>query len=83
LVVVFPEGMSEQDRYRVSVVSEDDMHSHERDRFPSKWFVVNAFGEGVFFCVRNRSYAQKLSDMIYGRGHYTVRQLEKAYVGRP
>lgn len=46
---------------------------HEEDfKDPSKWFIMNALGEYVYFHKRSREDAQKVCDEEYGKGRYKV-----------
>lgn len=40
---------------------------------PSKWRIMNALGEMVYFCCQKREKAQEICDEMYGKGRYTVR----------
>ncbi len=55
------------------------LHVSEEERMdddfkpPSRFYIVNAMGEGVYFKTHTRSKAQEKSDDIYGKGKYTIR----------
>lgn len=61
----------------VVVVSEETRLTDEF-KPPTKYFIINAFGEAVHFKTRDRSKAQQWADEIYGKGHYVVREAIKA-----
>jgi len=40
---------------------------------PSRYYIVNAFGDYIFIKVRGRDKAQSIIDEVYGKGFYKVR----------
>lgn len=64
---------------KITVVPEEDRFKDET-KHPSKYFVVNAFGDGVYFHTRSRLQAQEWADTLFGKGFYTVRAAIKASV---
>jgi hypothetical protein len=40
---------------------------------PSRFYIINAMGEGVYFKTHTRSKAQAKADEIYGKGKYSIR----------
>lgn len=40
---------------------------------PSKYYIVNAMGNYIYFHCKDRAAAQLAVDMEYGKGKYTVR----------
>lgn len=44
---------------------------------PTKYYIVDCFGNGVFFKTRSRSNAQELCDILYGENFFTVREVIK------
>lgn len=40
---------------------------------PSRYYVVNAFGDYIFVKVRERAKAQAIIDEVYGKGFYKIR----------
>ena len=44
---------------------------------PTKFFVICALGDAFYFKTRSREKATSLSDEIFGKGKYTVRQVVK------
>lgn len=61
------------------IVSEEERFDDEF-KPPTKYFVVNALGEGVYFRTNSRQKAQEFSDELFGKGKYTVRVAMKASV---
>jgi hypothetical protein len=47
---------------------------------PSRFYIVNAMGEGVYFKTHSRAKAQDKADEIYGAGKYAVRVEIKATI---
>lgn len=64
---------------KVTVISEEERLSDDL-KHPTKFFIVNALGEGVYFHTRSRATAQEWADTIYGKGFYKVRAVIKASV---
>lgn len=62
----------------VTVVEDFDVYSE--DKPPSKYYIMNAFGQGVYFKTRSRAKAQEICDQIYGKGFFTVKQVVVAQV---
>jgi hypothetical protein len=42
---------------------------------PSRYYVVNAFGDYIFVKVRGKAAAQKIIDECYGKGFYKIRAM--------
>lgn len=40
---------------------------------PSRYYIINAFGDYIFIKVRGRNKAQEIIDEVYGKGFYKVR----------
>lgn len=57
-----------------------DLWPEEDDKLPAKFYVVNAMGDFVFIKARERKKAQEIVDIEFGKGHYTVRVVQKAIV---
>jgi len=72
-----PEGTPKDLKKKVVVVSEEDRLSDEF-KAPCKYYIIDAFGNGVYFKTRSRLTASALSDKIYGNGFFTVKQVVKA-----
>lgn len=64
---------------KTTIITEEQRFDDET-RHPSKYFVVNAFGEGVYFHTRSRLQAQQWANTLYGKGFYSVRATIKASV---
>lgn len=64
---------------KVVVVKESDRFEEDFSH-PTKFFIVNAFGDAVYFKTRSRATAQTWADTLYGVGFYTVRTALKASV---
>lgn len=64
---------------KVVIISEDDRFA-DNTKHPTKFFIVNAFGEGVYFRTRSRLQAQKWANILYGDNFYGVREAIKASV---
>lgn len=47
-------------------------------KFPTKYYIIDAFGNGVFFRTRDRAVAQQICNEIYGEGKFLVKQVLKA-----
>lgn len=71
---MLPEGIKKTTLKKIVVVSEEERMADEFIA-PTKYYIVNAFGDGVFFRTRDRATAQSLSDEVYGKGFYTVKQI--------
>lgn len=69
----------EIERDKTTTISEEERFSDNLNH-PSRYFIVNAFGEGVYFHTRSRQTAQKWADILYGEGHYIVRAAIQASV---
>lgn len=50
-----------------------DEAEYDGFRAPGNYYIVNAFGDLVFFSAKKRDVAQKLVDEEYGTGKYTIR----------
>jgi hypothetical protein len=48
---------------------------HNADDFkpPSRFYIINAIGDAVYFKTNSRMRAQEEADKQYGRGKYSVR----------
>lgn len=64
---------------KVVIVSEEDRF---KDEFidPATYYIVDAFGSGVYFRTRVRKKAQEICDSMYGKGKFTVRKSMRAVV---
>lgn len=62
----------------ITVVEDFDIFSE--DIPPSKYYIMNAFGQGVYFKTRSRAKAQEICDQIYGKGFFVVKQVVVAQV---
>lgn len=49
---------------------------------PSRYYVINAFGDFIFLKVRERAKAQAIIDEVYGKDFYKVRFMGLAPVGK-
>lgn len=71
---------------RDEILDKKVVYVKESDRFgddfshPSKHFIVNAFGDALYFKTRSRATAQEWADIVYGKGFYKVRAAIKASV---
>ena len=67
-------------KVKTTVVSYEDIKELENDyeegsgfRPPSKWYVLTATGDHLYFHCRSRETAQAASDYSFGGPKYTVR----------
>lgn len=44
-------------------------------RPPSLFYIIDCFGNAVFFKTRSRAKAQEMSDVVYGKQFYLVKQV--------
>lgn len=63
--------MSKEKEVKTTVVS-FELTQEEDYKHKSKWYIVNAMGEAVYYHCRDRSAAQKQCDSDYG-GKYKIR----------
>ena len=62
------------------------LHVSEEERMddnfkpPSRFYIVNAMGEGVYFKTHSRSKAREKADELYGAGKYSLRVEIKAAI---
>ena len=61
----------------IIIVSEEQRFDDDFKE-PTRYFIINAFGEAVHFKTRSREKAQQWSDEIYGEGFYTIREVQRA-----
>jgi len=64
---------------KIVVVSEKERFNDEF-KDPTAFFIINAFGDAVYFRTRDRLKAQEISDEMYGKGFYLVKRSMKAAV---
>ena len=59
-----------------------DYEQLEKSNFkdPSKYYILNAFGDRVYFKTRIKSKARQWCDEIYGKGKYVIREVIRAEV---
>jgi hypothetical protein len=69
-----------QDQHEKFVVkSEEEVQADNTP--PSRYYIINAFGDYVFVKVRGRNKAQDIVDEVYGKGFYQIRAMGLAPVG--
>lgn len=62
---------------KITTISEEDRFEDET-KHPSKFFIINAFGEAIYFHTRSRLTAQQWCDKIYNRkDFFKVREVIK------
>lgn len=49
-------------------------------REPTRFFIADALGNHVYFRTRSRKTAQEISDKLWGKGFFMVKQVVKAIV---
>lgn len=59
-------------KIKTTVIASDDA---DRDDFkaPGNYYIINAWGDLVFYSTRKREIAQKAVNEEYGDGKYTIR----------
>lgn len=50
----------------------------DETRFPTKYYIIDAMGNGIFFRTKDRAVAQALSNEIYGDNKFVVKMVLKA-----
>lgn len=69
----YSETYGEHIMSKIVIVSEKDRLNGDFID-PTGYYIVDAFGSGVYFKTRSRSKAQAMSDEMYGKGKFTVRK---------
>lgn len=64
--------MSKEKEVKTTVVS-FELTQEEDYKHPSKWYIVDALGNAVYFHSRDRAIVQQECDKIYGKGKYKIR----------
>ena len=58
---------------KTTVITYQQMQEEDDYKHKSKWYIINALWDYVYFHCRERSDAQKACDEEYGKGHYSVK----------
>lgn len=69
------EDANKKTKGRVSIVPAEVLDTDHKP--PTKYYIVDWFGNGVFFKTRSRVEAQKLCDLLYGEKFFTIREVIK------
>lgn len=69
------EEANKKTKGRVTLVSSEVLDTDHKP--PTKFYIVDWFGNGVFFKTRSRVEAQKLCDLLYGKNFFVVREVIK------
>ena len=77
---MLPEGIKKSLEKKVTVVSEQQWYSSNEERPPSKYYIIDCFGDYCFIHTRERAKAQSIADQIWGVGFYKVKQIMTAQV---
>lgn len=71
---MLPEGIKNSTLKKIVVVPEQQRFE---DGFipPSKFYIIDYMGDGVFFRTHSRATAQSLADEIYGKNFFLIKQI--------
>lgn len=69
-----PEGVKESLKKKIVIIPEEQ-RLDESMPHPSKYYVIDYFGNAVYFKTRDRATARGIADEVYGKGFFTVKQV--------
>lgn len=70
-----PENAPKEIKKKMFVVTEQQRFEDESVKPPSKFYILDAFNNAVYFKTRSRAKAQEMSDVVYGQRFFQVKEV--------